>query len=122
MIPLLLLVAALAHLTPAALSAYLGGTEAAWQYACYGVEATALWLCVAHSLRGGFRLPGAAVCAYGVFESVQRPACRLLLPMDRAPNLPDGVNLCDAAGVSMTVLSPIAIALVATVVAATNSR
>jgi len=121
-IPALLLVAALAHLAPAALSVYFGGTEAAWQYACYGVEACALWLCVAAMLRGALRWTGWSVCAYGVFESVQRPMCRLLLPMDRAPNLPDGVNLCDAAGIPLTVLSPIAIALVATVVASTTSR
>lgn len=120
----MLLVIAIAHLGPEYLSGAHGGTEAAWEVVCYGIEATCLWLWLA--LHTG--LPSRAelaVIAFGAFESIQRPLCRAMLPMDRAPNLPDGVYMCDAAfGIPVSYLSPVLlVAVIAAVVAdATKSR
>ncbi len=117
----LLLCALLAHILPETLAAQVGGTRAAWEFVGYGVEATALWLAVASlawRVPGWWaRIPIWAVCLYGVFESVQRPICRLALPMDRAPKLEPGQFLCDAAGWRTEDLSFAAILLVAAVVA-----
>ncbi len=118
MIPGLVLVAALASLAPPLFASWFGGTVGAWYYVGYGLEATALWLALALIGKGPYRWALWAVCAYGIFEAIQRWGCRLMLPMDKAPNLPPGVNLCDAAGLPLTVLSPIAVAFVAAAVAA----
>lgn len=109
---MLLLVAAVAHIAPEALP----GSVRAWEYVGTGVEATALWLAVAALLpgRGLPRLGGLAVCAYGVFESIQRPVCRLAFPMDAPP--PHGGFLCDMAGVPTSALSMLAVCMVAAVV------
>lgn len=116
MIPALFIVAALASLLPGVLASF-HGTEAAWDNVFHGLETMCLWLAVSRYMSGRFRWAGLAVCCYGVFESSQRWACRIVLPMDKPPSLPNGIHLCDAAGVPMTVLSPLAICLVAVVVA-----
>ena len=108
MIAALLLVAVLAHLAPQALAEVLGGTRGAWEYVCYGAEAAALWVVAAGAYR---RAAWWAVCAYGFFESAQRPVCRALYPMDRPPSLPPGATLCDATGLPMAMLSPIVVGL-----------
>ena len=116
MTPRLLVVAAVAHLLPETLQILFGGSIKAWEYVCFGIEAVCLWLIVSVLAPKVFRLATLAVCCYGVFESIQRPVCRLMLPMDKAPVLNPSQHLCDAAGIPLTVLSPFAIALVAAVV------
>lgn len=118
MIPGLLLIAALSSLGYPLMAEWFGGSLTAWAYVGYGLEAMALWLALAMFGKGRARWALWAVCAFGVFEALQRSACRLMLPMDRPPNLPPGVNLCDAAGIPLTVLAPVAIAFVAAFVAA----
>lgn len=125
MIALLLVVAAIAHVLPMSLTQWFGGKAVTWEYVCYGFEATALWLSVACALSKkakSIRYGGWAVCAYGVFESSQRWICRLALPMGQPLKLPEGVHVCDAAGISTTAFSAFAIALVASVVAATSHK
>lgn len=43
------------------------------------------------------RFEARLICAWGLFEAMQRPVCRLAFPMDRPVKLEDGQNLCDAA-------------------------
>lgn len=119
MIPGLLLIAALSALAYQLMSWAGVGSAKAWAYVGYGVESMALWLAVAVQHRKGpHRWAMWAVCSLGVFMALQRSACRLMFPMDKAPKLPEGVNLCDAAGLPLTALAPIAIAFVAAFVAA----
>lgn len=118
LVAVLLLVAALAHIAPDAMP----GSRAAWEYVFTGAEATALWLTAAVLLpaRRSLAWWGAlAVCAYGVFESIQRPICRLAFPMTAPP--PGGGYLCDMAGVPTSALSMLAVCLVAAVVSHTSS-
>lgn len=124
MIPALLIVAALTHSAVDWFTVWFGGTKAAWAYVMYGAEATALWLALCayidsrqyHAL---IRWSGLAMCAYGVFESSQRWACRLMLPMDKAPSVP---SVCEAAGIHTVMFTPVALALVAWVVALSSNR
>ena len=109
----LLLAAAVAHIAPDAMT----GSRAAWEYVFTGIEATALWLAVAVMLPRAIKplwWAGLCVCAYGVFESIQRPICRLAFPMDAPP--PGTGYLCDMAGVSTSSVSMLAVCLVAAVV------
>ena len=109
----LLLTAAVANIAPDAMQ----GSPAAWEYVFQGVETTALWLTVAVMLPRAKRAlwwAGLCVCAYGVFESIQRPICRLAFPMTSPP--PGGGYLCDMAGVSTSALSMLAVCLVAAAV------
>ena len=89
----LLVVVIVAHLLPEHLADLLGHSSAAWHYVAYGIEAAALWLIVALTIR---TLAVVAVATYGAMEGLQRAACRLALPMDRAPSLQAGQTLCDA--------------------------
>lgn len=90
----MLLLALAVHLMPEPLADLLGHSHAAWAYAAYGVESAVLWLLVAGMCRV---LAVQAVATYGAMESAQRAACRLALPMDRAPTVPPGQTLCDVA-------------------------
>lgn len=124
MIPILLIVAASVHLALEHFHGWFGGTSAAWAYVLYGAEATALWLALARMIDGqqlarAIAWPGLALCAYGVFESSQRWACRLMLPMDKAPGVP---NVCEAAGIHTVAFTPVALALVAFVLSVSNNR
>ena len=101
---LLLILAAAAHLLPEHVAAWTGGTLAAWSYVAYGVEAAALWalaFAAAPALCGARRaavVAAQAVCVWGFFESAQRAACRLALPMDQPPpKMAPGQNICDVA-------------------------
>jgi len=115
---LLLVLAALVHLGTEYAPGLWGGTHGAWHYVAYGFEALCLWLFVAHmASQTAWRWPVWAVCSFGVWESVQRAGCRLMLPMDRAPQLADGQSICQAAGVPGWLLTPAVLALVAAAVA-----
>jgi hypothetical protein len=88
----LLALSALVYLLPEHLPGLLGGTQGAWEVVAYGIEAAILWALA------GLLLPRAAwVCAWACCEALQRAACRLALPMDRAPKLADGQTMCEAA-------------------------
>lgn len=111
---LLLLVAGVHFLPDWLLPAMLGGTRAAWFYVTTGAEAAALWALAFVLLRN---FPARAVSAWGLFEALQRPVCRLAFPMDAPPKLPEGQNLCDAAfGVPMSLLSVVAALFLAALV------
>ncbi len=89
----LLALAALAYFAPELLARLGTGTVGAWEFVFYGIEASALWALAFVTL------PGFAVrciCAWGMFEAMQRPVCRLAFPMDRKPQIPEGQTLCDA--------------------------
>lgn len=121
MIQAMLAAAVAATFLPEALAACLGGTVAAWFYAMSGVEAAALWAAacawVCATQRGHELITGRAVCAWAVFESMQRPICRLVFPMDRPPKIPEGKNLCDVAtGLPMSLVSVIAALFLAALV------
>lgn len=114
----LLLLAAAVHLGVEYAPGLWGGTQRAWDYVAYGLEALLLWLLVARlARRHPMRWPVWAVCAYGVWESAQRAGCRLLLPMDRPPELAEGQTICQAAGVPGWAIAPAVLALVAASVA-----
>ena len=107
----LLIIAALSAFAPQAMSAAFGGTEAAWFYVCSGVESAVLWLFVGWTTAF---LTARLIAAWGYFEAVQRPVCRLAFPMDHPVSLAQGQGLCDAAfGLPMTWLSAIAALFVA---------
>jgi hypothetical protein len=101
-IPLMLLVAAI-YLGPEWAAQGLGATRGALEYIGAGTEATALWLLL---LLWCWRSAAAPVCTWGAFEAAQRPLCRLMLPLDKPPNLAPDQTLCEAAvGMHMTWLS-----------------
>ena len=106
----LLVLALVAHLMPEHLADLTGQSHAAWAYVGYGIEAGALWLVVGVSTSS---LGVQAVSAYGAMEGMQRAACRLALPMDKAPDLQAGQTLCDVAtGLPISVSSLIAAAVI----------
>ena len=110
----LLLLAAAVHLGAEHAPIIWGGSAGAWHYVAYGLESLLLWLLVARLVRTHpMRWPIWAVCAYGVWESLQRAGCRILLPMDKAPALSDGLTICQAAGISGWLLAPAVVALIA---------
>jgi len=107
----LLLLAGVAHLAPMHIAALLAQSQAAWEYVGYAVESAVLWLLLAAFTR---TMAIQAVAAWGAMEAAQRAGCRLALPMDRAPSLQAGQNLCDAAtGLPMTYVSAAAALFVA---------
>lgn len=99
MIAWLLLLACMAAFLPELMASIAGGTVSAWFYAMSGLEAAALWATSAvlvSETKGPFSFGAKAICAWGAFEAIQRPMCRLMYPMDRPPpKPPDGKNLCD---------------------------
>lgn len=122
-LPALLVVAVAANFAPEIISGWTGTSIKAWEYVANGAALAALWtICGAYVERepasNTMRVPMMAICAYGAFEAAQRPACRLLFPMDRAPVIisPDG--LCAAAGIPTYWLSPVLIGLLACLIAA----
>lgn len=113
----LLLVSVLAHIAPEHVAAALEHSIAAWEYVGSGIEATCLYLAVYMQAEPRMAWPLLAVCSYGVFESVQRPACRLMHPMTQRVPLQPGQTLCDAAGISTASMSVVAALLAISVVA-----
>ena len=108
----LLLLAVFTNYAPD-LFAGVAGSVAAWAYVWHGVEASALWLIVATlSTRTEWR----AVCVYAATEAAMRPACRLALPMDARPTVPEDSTLCEVAyGVPAGLVSAIAALCVAAI-------
>lgn len=101
-----LVVAVGVYFSPEVLPTLIGGTRGAWEYSAYGLEASFLWS-VAFLLVNQFE--ARAVAAWGAFEALQRPVCRLAFPMDHPPQIDPGQSLCDAAfGVPMSALSVVA--------------
>lgn len=90
----LLALAVLAYFAPELLARLGAGSVSAWEFVFYGTEAAALWALAFVMLRG---FVVRCVCAWGLFEAMQRPMCRLAFPMDRKPELAQGQTLCDAA-------------------------
>jgi hypothetical protein len=95
------------------LLAGVAGSAAAWAYVWHGVEASALWLLACTlSTRTEWR----AVCVYAATEAAMRPACRLALPMDAKPPVPEGSTLCEVAyGVPAGLVSAVAALCVAAI-------
>ncbi len=108
-VPALLIVAVLAHLSPHTVAQLSGGKAYAWETVMLGVESSALWLLaltVTERMRGAAAASCVVVSIYGLFESVQRAACRLAFPMDAPLRLPDGAFACDVAtGFPFSILS-----------------
>lgn len=124
----LLLVALLCNYLPEVIVAVHGGSLAAWFFVADNLQTAALWWAVgsmAETLAQYeaerarvFLLPTLAVCAYGIFEAIQAPICRLAFPMNvPPPKHPEGV--CGAAGLPTYDLSPLLIALCAVILART---
>lgn len=101
--------AVVTHLGPELIAQAFGHARELWEYLLYGIEATALWLVIGAHAKTGFMQ---AVSAYGFAESVQRPLCRAMFPLDRPPEIPAGSYLCDAAGVQTSGLSTLAVCVV----------
>lgn len=92
-VALLVLVAAV-YYGPEHLAAATRSSHAAMAYVAAGAESAALWALLAGML---WRTPAAAPCVWGLVEAVQRPLCRLMLPMDAPPKLAPSQTMCDAA-------------------------
>lgn len=106
----LLVLAVLCNFAPEHMATWFGGRVSAWDYVVQGVQVASLWVAVAAKWRTPMVI---AVCAYGFFEAIQRPVCRLAFPMDSAPKLEQGQNLCDAAfGFPASTLSIVAVLIV----------
>jgi hypothetical protein len=121
----MLTVALLANYLPEVLVRFGFGTLPAWFVFARNLQAAALWWLLGRMIEAlsdarrdlaPYRLPGLAVCSYGIFEAAQVPACRLAFPMDRAPPVhPEGV--CGAAGLPTYDVAPVLMALCAVLVA-----
>ena len=121
-LPVLLIVAILGTFAPEIIADLTGDSIRAWEFVATGSTMAVLWMaCGAYIERepvsSPTRLPMLALCAYGAFEAVQMPVCRLMFPMDRAPKIvhPDG--LCAAAGIQTYELSPLLVSLLACLIA-----
>lgn len=102
----LLLLAVAVYFGPEVMHGLTGGTTGAWEYVTYGFESSFLWAVVFALVP---RFEARAIAAWGAFEAIQRPVCRLAFPMDRPPDLQGAQSLCDAAfGVPMSALSVVA--------------
>jgi hypothetical protein len=111
-----------ASLLPEALAVTFGHSVRAWEYVLDGTLMAAAIL-----ILGALMAPRCVTTterrvtfvtlAYGLFEAAQRPACRLVFPMDRAPVLAPGQYLCDAAGLRTAQLSVLFAAVVGFAVA-----
>jgi hypothetical protein len=100
----LLLAAFIAHILPTSLSLITNSSKTAWEYVCYGIEASFLWALLgivlsnsAYIKKPKYKIIINFFCLFGFFESIQRPVCRLAFPMNIPPVLLPGQNLCDAA-------------------------
>jgi hypothetical protein len=91
---LLLVLAAGCCVLPDVLPVVFGGSRAAWDYVTSGAGAACLW---AFAFLVLARFEARLICAWAMFEALQRPVCRLVFPMDKPVKLEDGQNLCDAA-------------------------
>jgi hypothetical protein len=109
----LLALAVLVHVSSPDLAAHLRHSAAAWDTVLYGLEASVLWLYMLATTRSALV---AGVATWGLLESAQRSACRLLWPMDRPVRLAEGQFLCDAAGFATSPLSIIAACVLAMLV------
>lgn len=110
----LLCVAALAYFLPEVMPHLVGGSRGAWEYVTYGGEAAVLWGLALVMLRDWY---ARAVAAWGLFEALQRPLCRLAFPMDRPPQVEKGQSLCDVAlGLPMSAVSVVAALFLAALV------
>lgn len=110
----LLLAAAAAYFLPEVLPTLVGGTASAWAYVTTGMEAAFLWALAFLLVR---RFECRLIAAWGLFEALQRPVCRLAFPMDHPPHLAEGQNLCDAAfGLPLSALSVLLALFLAAVV------
>lgn len=102
----LLVLAVAVYFGPEVLPALFGGTRGAWEYVMNGFESSFLWAAVFVFVP---KFEARAIAAWGLFEALQRPVCRLAFPMDRAPDLNGALSLCDAAfAVPMSALSVVA--------------
>ena len=121
-LPVLLIVAILGEFAPEIIADISGDSIRAWEFVATGSTMAVLWMaCGAYIERepadNPTRLPMLALCAYGAFEAVQMPACRLMFPMDRAPQIINPDGLCAAAGIPTYELSPLRVALLACLIA-----
>lgn len=104
LIAALLLLAAAVELLPEHLAAWRDQSQSAWDYVFAGVRSAGLWLAVGVLLLGYTvhrpvaRRAALAVCTWGAVEAALRAGCRLMLPMDRPPQIKPPRGLCSAAG------------------------
>lgn len=120
----LLLIGTAHELLPERIAQWRGESEAAWDFVAAGAQTACLWAGHALLLFGYTRRhplarrAALAVCTWGAAEAILRPGCRLLLPMDRRPDIPPGGDLCTAAGMPWWYsLTPLAAAMCAVAVA-----
>lgn len=102
--------AAVQNLLPSVLSSFGLGTTAALEYVGYAVGTAGLWAYIGGAVPQwcprAYYVGGQAVSAWAYFEAAQRAVCRLALPLDSPPKLPNGCNLCDVAtGLPMSLVS-----------------
>jgi hypothetical protein len=110
----LLLLAGIAHLAPEHMATLLGHSVKAWELVARGVEGLALWALVGSLMRSW---PVWLVAGYCMLESAQMAVCRLAQPMDKAPILKAGEDLCTAAGWGVGYFSPVVLSAIAFAVA-----
>ena len=92
---LLALLVSAVYFAPAHIAGWGAWPISAVEYVAYGVESAALWAVLGWHYRRS--IPAQAVCAWGLFEAIQRPICRLQFDMMHRVPLPDGQTLCEAA-------------------------
>lgn len=126
----LLIVAIACNFLPAIIADITGHSLAAWFFVADNLQLACLWWVAAvlferladrdHAL-SAYKMPTLAVCAYGVFEAIQNPICRLVFPMN-APPPKHADGICAAAGMPTYDLSPLLIALCAVALASTLAK
>lgn len=106
----LLVIFTAATLLPESLAVSFGHLTRSWEYVLWGAETAAL-IAVVMALAAPLCKSAAEsravylVGAFGTFEAAQRPACRLVFPMDAPVTLAQGQYLCDAAGIKTSGLA-----------------
>lgn len=92
------------EMLPGHIAHWRAESPAAWDYVAAGARSAGLFimlglLFIGYTVRRPFcRLAALCICAWGTTESVLRPVCRLMLPMDRPPQIQPPRGLCSAAG------------------------
>lgn len=113
----------LSHIFATPISILSHTSKTAIDYICFSLGTSFLWIFIGIyclpkfpiSLKYKFLINFSVLL--GFFETIQRPICRLAFPLDKAPVLKEGQNLCDAAtGLPLSLIGFIAALFIASLI------